>query len=321
MKRGNLGLIVALVFMFIISGCSGSNKKSEGSWQGGEVSLDLWGFPSVYSSYNLEIYAQKNDTLLQTYNLGKVSGRYQGKITVSSEATSLTAYLINNDKCNYFWYLPTQNNSFKSSYWIDYDYFINQGYIRYGVSEDLARNISPNFIGVADFNQAPYYLYKLTAIRDQNLSVTATSQSDERIALSLGSLVNNLEFISCFTNVSRYFPNCALNDMFVLVHPDLYTSPVKADINFTTKFSIKSIDTHIYGIAAGNSPNRVYAVGGKKRYELYYINPLIGNIERTFSLPFEPRRVIYSASDNKLYITGTYSNNILIWDIANSTYS
>lgn len=311
------GFFFCLFLFTLLSGCGGS--RSGGNSGSNDVTLQFWGFPIDYPTDKIIIQLVNDTNLLAeyTYNCDP-SQIFQQNITVPSNAVYIDVFLfctsyISTDPV-YCVSFRAGKQTYSNCYWLDYNLYVNNnGIIRFGVSESLAKNIISDLTDNLDFDEAPYFLYKLDGAQNITAALAASSgtiKEEDSQYLKTYDLSTISQFIankSGTANWSKFIINSS-GTYYILVEPGDYLTTTKATFKVKGIKGVSVTDT-ITKMVSGNTPNMIYAIGNKQY--IYYINP-VSQSANSYSISILPRALAYSSADNLLYILG--ADSIIIWD-------
>lgn len=314
-------LLLAGLLLLTFTGCGKNGLVPQ------SITLQLNGFPYNYDSYDILVSAQKDAKVLEVYKYKNISKSFTATIKVPSGANFLVVYLVNDGVRRFFWVFECKSVC-ATSYWLDYQEYMEKGIRVYGISEDLARNAFLGMSEVMDFQAAPYYLYKLTDVSGKTISVSATTGKFDTHALELrtGNALDNLEWDSTYDTIVKHFSAYPDDVLYCLFQ---YDRPIKVTMAINEGPESIALDSYCRSAVAGESPDRIYLI---TEQTLYYINPLTRTIDQTITYPDTTdtnthfRHIGYSTTDQKVYIATDYSysaqgSKLLIWNVATSEWS
>jgi hypothetical protein len=319
--------IVLIIFITFFYGCGGSGGSSGSN---GAVTLNLTGFPfginSEYlSSWYMEIYVWRDDSAIQILQIGKVptDKPFTKEIILSPDSTDISVFLADADyggtEPRYFYQIAVKPGvtNYSIAYWLGYLEYFYYGSIRFGISPMLVQNITSNYIANADFDLAPYFLYKVIDIQSMRLNCSMTASTGE-VQVVYGDTIDDVANTISGTHTSYSFQTSdkVYNTLYILLRPENYSTTTKATLKLDgVKYATCDFN-YLYDMIPSNNPHRIFANTGSK---LLYIDPINKIISNVFTLQNSGGCMAYSVTDNKLYIGS--NDGLTVWNLENDTES
>jgi hypothetical protein len=317
-----LSIYLLFLLMFIsLTGCGGGNGGSKSS---GNVTLQFWGFPSDYPANKIMILVTNDSSILAQYSYDcNASQLFQQTINVPSNALYINVYLfctgydsVDPVYCTGF---NIGKQTYSNCFWLDYNELANYNTYRFGVCKSFAENIVTDFSKSLNFNDTPYFLYKLTGTQNITAAISASQgMIKEEEDSTDGNLGQSIIYSSAISNLSKFIAINS-NTYYILLEPADYTASIMPTATLkVTGLKTVSFPDHIIQMIPGNNPNIIYGITDNSK--IYYINPITQSAN-SYSLPVQPTSVSYSSQDNLLYISSLYSSSIYIWNPDTKNYT
>lgn len=319
--------VLCLIVIFL-TGCIGQSKSSETkSSETKLITLDIGGIPSrdnedTFYGVVAAVNGLDEITVLWEQDQIQTSDKFTFNSIISSDTEYIAGYLFESNESQipmYIWIQPVSSDSSNYIFYYWYQYIGHRDAIKFGLSDSFAldyEDVKDSGLYL-NFDLAPYYLVRLP---DNN------SMLVECLLESYQGLVNMTYAESITKSVGISYPvelgsrkvtieNYGDAPSYLVFLPGDYQQSTQGSVRF--KHHSKVDLNYLWKVIPSKNADLVF---GLNLYEhmLYYINPLIYELEEIYSLPTSTQyaAAFYCSNNNALYFSD-YSGNLMeIWDVA-----
>lgn len=316
-KKRLIGLLLLCSLIFIISGCVAPNENA--------ITLKLGGFPYITKEYRLEILAIKGNEILSKQEFKGIDAddKLKKRIAVDKGAETLLLALYHQDNYtgepNYFMLVPLQAGvtTYSNYYWVNFFIYTQYKTVDYGVSKTMLQDIALNSTVELDFNEAPYYVFKVASPKQQLIPITF---SNENVVISYASSFPEYSFTGSTSN-KVFLGYYQYDDLYICLKPRTYDTEEAYPKGTLAVGEANSLTFTSFGPAVpGANPNRMFAMDNFSKKVMMF-DPKLRTLVNSFASPVEQvSQMVYSSQDNKLYLAAD-QQTVGVVDIATGTSS
>lgn len=312
-------LIILVIFHLLSCDANIDNSNSYNSYN----SLEFKYLPSSYNIYNAELYfIDDSDNEIGNKNISNISsdGIQSFEVKIPSKAKSITVllYIPDYDEPLYFSTLTASpdNLSYSFQMWFMFEQFLYRDRYVFGTSKDLVTKLDRTSDFTINFEDQPYYIFKVESPYDYTYLLTQFSTIGSNISVYSSTDIEILyDSIGSFRSKSYSWSyNKEISTFYVLVTPEnpfvniishlkLNIDPI-FPVNAVVKDLIHISDSNKL-IATTDNESKLYVIDIENRIIEEEINIGITNISD----------IAYSSLKNTIYGVSSTSDELFTYNV------